>query len=337
MSGDFSAPAMTIGNSAPDGPSQERLTRWLAISLIFHLVLIAALFVAPLLPSKTVPPAPIYTVDLVGGEKLGGTNLGTEFSGPPPKPAAKVAEPAPVEKSPPPAPEIKAEARKEKIEKPEKAPPKQKTAPAEDAIALKQTAKKEPVKKEPPKEPVKKESDAAAQEDSLERVRERLIQSAVERAKSRTAASEKASAARTEGSTPSPAAGQGSAPSKGEVYRAGPGEGEGAAALGPGGRGGGVVKGIEFISYRNRVLTTIRENWSWVPQRTDLKVTVHFGIKENGEIVGLKIVQPSGDRTYDESVLRALRKSTPLPPPPEAHRADFMDYTITFTPKDLGA
>jgi TonB family protein len=68
-----------------------------------------------------------------------------------------------------------------------------------------------------------------------------------------------------------------------------------------------------------------------------LKVTVHFGIRENGEIIGLKIVQASGDRTYDESVLRALRKSNPLPPPPESHRSDFMDYTITFTPKDLGA
>ncbi|HYY24954.1 MAG TPA: TonB family protein, partial [Candidatus Udaeobacter sp.] len=71
--------------------------------------------------------------------------------------------------------------------------------------------------------------------------------------------------------------------------------------------------------------------------RSDVKVIVRFGIKENGEIVGLKIVQPSGDWSYDESVLRAVKKSSPLPPPPESYRNDFADVQVTFRPKDLGA
>jgi TonB family protein len=327
MSADLSAPTIALAErSVRATGSQERLSKWVGFSFVFHLALIAALFITPFLPSRRIPEAPIYTVDLVGGEKLGGNNFGTEISAPPRKPAAKKTEAAPapvIEKA-----EKKVEARKEKIDTTEKAPPKDKALPPQETLALKQPPRKEPVKKEPPQAA----NDRSSEEDALERVRERLIQSAAQRAKSRTESAQTGSSSAAASSTKTSPSSKG-----GEVISAGPGEGEGAAALGQGGRGGGVVKGIEFISYRNRVLTTIRENWSWVPQRTDLKVTVHFGIRDNGEIVGLKIVQPSGDRTYDESVLRALRKSTPLPPPPESYRSEFMDYTITFTPKDLGA
>ncbi len=95
---------------------------------------------------------------------------------------------------------------------------------------------------------------------------------------------------------------------------------------------------MDFIIYQNRMLATIKENWAWVgQQRSNLKVVVQFGIKENGEIVGLKIYQPSGDPSYDESVLRAVKKSSPLPAPPESYRKDFADVELTFRPRDLGA
>ncbi|TAJ91193.1 TonB C-terminal domain-containing protein, partial [bacterium] len=79
-----------------------------------------------------------------------------------------------------------------------------------------------------------------------------------------------------------------------------------------------------------------RERWTWVGKRSDLEVTVRFGIQESGEVVGLKIVQSSGDPSYDDSVFRAIRRASPLPPPPESYRKDFMDVELTFRPKDLG-
>jgi colicin import membrane protein len=94
---------------------------------------------------------------------------------------------------------------------------------------------------------------------------------------------------------------------------------------------------MEFIIYQNRMLSSIKDNWAWVGQKSNLKVVVHFSIKDSGEITGLKIVQPSGDQSYDESVLRAVKKSSPLPPPPEGSRKDFADVELTFRPKDLGA
>ena len=303
--------------SSRAGGSDEKLSKWVVFSLVLHGGLIASLFIIPFLPTRSAPQYPVYTVDLVGGDKIGGTNLGTELAPEaPPKqtPRKSAAEP------PPPVAKSKPEAKKEKAEKPkpvekaEKPKPVEKAVPAEEKLIAKENIRKEPEKKAPVKEA---KEDSESGQDALEQVRERLMQSAIERVKSRV-----------ESKTSS---------GKGEVISSGPGEGEGAAALGPGGRGGGVVKGIEFIAYQNRMFETIKANWAWVGQKSDLKVVVHFGIKDNGEIVGLKIVQASGDPSYDESVLRALRKSNPLPSPPESYRKDFANVELTFRPKDLGA
>jgi len=64
---------------------------------------------------------------------------------------------------------------------------------------------------------------------------------------------------------------------------------------------------------------------------------VHFNIKDNGEIFGLKIVQPSGNSSYDESVLRAVRKSSPLPALTENIRNGFSEVELAFRPEDLEA
>jgi colicin import membrane protein len=291
--------------SLPAVDREDKLSKWLFFSFLFHGALILALFVVPFLPSPSRPSYPVYTVDLVGGEKIGRNNLGTELV-PPSVPKAapkKTAEEVP----PPPVQETKQETKKEKPKPVEKEPPPEK-------VALKEATKKEPPKREPTKDT---KSESKTEESALDRVRERLIQSAVDRAKSRTEDGQKSS--------------------KGDVISSGEGEGEGAAALGPGGRGGGVVKGMEFIIYQNRMLSSIKDNWAWVGQKSNLKVVVHFSIKDNGEITGLKIVQPSGDPSYDESVLRAVKKSSPLPPPPESSRKDFADVELTFRPKDLGA
>jgi TonB family protein len=66
-----------------------------------------------------------------------------------------------------------------------------------------------------------------------------------------------------------------------------------------------------------------------------LSVTVHFRIGPEGEIADVRLERPSADATYDESVLRAVREASPLPPPPVAHQRDFGDVRLTFRPGDL--
>jgi len=303
--------------SSPAFENHEKFSKWVFFSFLFHLALIAGLFIIQMLPSRQAPEYPVYTVDLVGGEKIGRTNFGTELKSSPAvsSPAARE---APKKEPPAPVPETKREVKKEKTEKIEKAekPKLVEKTPVEKSVLLPDKfAKKEIVKKKEPSAETK--SDAKTETAALENVRQRLIQSAVERVKNRTESGQK--------------------PSKGEEISAGTGEGRGAAALGPGGTGGGVVKGIDFLRYQSQIFSTIKSNWVWVGQKGNLSVRVYFSIKDNGEIVGLKLVQTSGNASYDDSVLRAVRKSSPLPPPPETVRKDASDVDVIFRPEDLGA
>jgi TonB family protein len=282
--------------------AEDRLPKWLTLSFVVHSILISSMFAVSFLPSSTPSAPPVYVVDLIGGERIGGANFGTEI--------------APVQSRPTKRTDFEnAAVIENKEEKSEKLKVSDKKAPIEEAVPPKHKPGKEPTKAES----IKEAKSEARPETSVDSVRERLIQGAADRAKARPEGGQKVLA-------------------KAESFSAGAGEGDGAASLGVGGRGGqGVLKGMDFVIYQNRMLSTIKENWAWVGQRTNLKVVVQFGIRDTGEIIGLKVVQPSGDATYDESVLRAVKKSSPLPAPPNAYRKDFAEVELTFRPRDLGA
>ncbi|MBI2090835.1 MAG: hypothetical protein HYT78_19180 [Deltaproteobacteria bacterium] len=121
----------------------SRLWKCIAYSGVLHAGFIWSLWVMPHLPVRTAPAYPVYTVELVGGEKLGGTILGTEL----------------------PAAEAKKETKKVTLEPVKKEPPKKKEA-AQQKTATKEVVVQEPPKKEAPKKEISKpvESPAAMQE-----------------------------------------------------------------------------------------------------------------------------------------------------------------------------
>jgi len=300
-------------------PAEEEkggLWQWVGFSGFLHCVIVAAFLLVPHTPFSRTINYPIYTVELVGGEKIGGRARVAAIKPPPAtkkKPKRVKAKPRNVQKKAAPQP-VKTKKEVTKIEAPEvalvKKPVKRKklrkkATRTPSQVALQGTINAEVKKPERPKEGISDE------------VREKLILAAVERIKLR-AEEERAKREQSDA-----------------VRDPNPVEGEGAAALGKNGRGGGVVKGFEFLVYRNRMLHLIKEQWTWVGKVTDLEVTVRFGILENGEVIGLRVVEASGDTSYDDSVLRAMRKAAPLPPPPDNYRKDFMSVELTFRPKDL--
>ena len=115
-------------------------------------------------------------------------------------------------------------------------------------------------------------------------------------------------------------------------------EGKG-AALGSGGDGGGggVLTGLDFIIYKNQVEAIIKKNWTWVGANPDLTIRVGFRIANDGQIADLRIADGSGDASFDESVLRAVRISSPLPPPPEKYRQAFANYMLEFVSGQLAS
>lgn len=337
------------------GDEQSRLWRWVGLSGILHSAAILIVLFVPGSPYTRNVSYPVYSVELVGGEKLGGSGGVSPVKA---REAGKERKKAAASQRTARAKPVKPRATAKKVEpvKPP-APPIQakrlrKVTPPSVALAKKTTPtapqKQEPVKKKVPqplpqsqavvatvtgeaknkkaqeaaKEVVAKKEDRA-REGLSEHLREKLIQAALDRVKRRAEKSKDGEDAGSGGGITD--SGRGS----------GDGSGDGAQAYGEGGRGGGVLKGIEFLVYRNQMLNLIKQKWAWVGRNPDLKVTVHFGVLDNGEIAGLQIVQSSGDATYDESVLRAMRKAAPLPPPPDSYRKDFMDVELTFKPSDL--
>jgi TonB family protein len=115
-------------------------------------------------------------------------------------------------------------------------------------------------------------------------------------------------------------------------------EGKGAAlGIGGDGGGGGVLTGLDFIIYKNQVEGIIKKNWTWVGANPDLTIRVGFRIANDGQIADLRVADASGDASFDESVLRAVRISSPLPPPPEKYRQAFANYMLEFVSGQLAS
>jgi len=116
--------------------------------------------------------------------------------------------------------------------------------------------------------------------------------------------------------------------------------GEGGGQVATAGEGSGVgggdrVVGTEFLIYYNIMLSHIKQAWVWVGHDQSLSVTVRFAIEPDGEIGNVKLNRSSGDTSYDESVIQAIQKVNPLPPPPATYRRDFSQVELTFRPGDL--
>jgi colicin import membrane protein len=77
---------------------------------------------------------------------------------------------------------------------------------------------------------------------------------------------------------------------------------------------------IEFSAYYDQVERAVRENWI-PPQHMDFEVetamtVVSLTLLPDGRVLKSTIEETSGDPKFDQSVMRAILKSTPFPPPP---------------------
>ncbi len=92
----------------------------------------------------------------------------------------------------------------------------------------------------------------------------------------------------------------------------------------------------EIKAYLNDLDQKVRGAWT-VPRvlignRSDLMVQLRIIIEENGGVSSIIVERPSGERPFDESVLRAIKKASPLPTPPEILREgkDYFEVGFRF-------
>lgn len=80
--------------------------------------------------------------------------------------------------------------------------------------------------------------------------------------------------------------------------------------------------------YLDRVVSVISENWTRPPIGV-IDARLHFRILPDGTVVELKILRSSGDESFDQAALRAVRASSPLPPLPKSYEKDFLGINLT--------
>lgn len=113
----------------------------------------------------------------------------------------------------------------------------------------------------------------------------------------------------------------------------------GGAGSASGAQGGtGSLEGLPLRMYQVEVKDRIKSNWSYpaaLQNRKDLEATIQLKVKADGTILQSEFKKKSKDTIFDQSVLKAIERSNPLPPFPEGYRKSYEELEINFTLKEL--
>jgi protein TonB len=85
----------------------------------------------------------------------------------------------------------------------------------------------------------------------------------------------------------------------------------------------GIQQDAAFLLYYQTVQKRIKDAWSFLGSNSDLTATVSFGINPDGSLNSVKVDGTSRDPAFDDSVVRAIRRAAPFPPPPAKYRNQF--------------
>ncbi|HUA34191.1 MAG TPA: TonB family protein [Candidatus Binataceae bacterium] len=85
----------------------------------------------------------------------------------------------------------------------------------------------------------------------------------------------------------------------------------------------GIQQDPEFLLYYQSVEDRIKKAWTFLGGSNDLTATVDFSIGPDGTLTSAKIGNSSKDGAFDDSVIRAIKRAAPFPPPPEKYRNQF--------------
>jgi protein TonB len=100
--------------------------------------------------------------------------------------------------------------------------------------------------------------------------------------------------------------------------------------IGPGTGSMGKLEELQYLLYFRTVQQKVKDAWTFPGGSNDLSADVEFSIGADGSLNGVKIAKSSGDGAFDDSVLRAIKRAAPFPPPPDRYRAQFSDVVSTF-------
>lgn len=112
------------------------------------------------------------------------------------------------------------------------------------------------------------------------------------------------------------------------------GKGPPQAGAVPGGAAGAGRVSPETLAYFRELDERIRSQWTVPdlapPDSRNLIVQIRIMIEMDGKASNVRMEKSSGNSYFDDSVLRAIRKASPLPVPPEQLRGTEDHYEVGF-------
>jgi len=98
------------------------------------------------------------------------------------------------------------------------------------------------------------------------------------------------------------------------------------------GAGRGTPVSPQVMAWMRSAKVHVTRAWVLAPgfRTQPLSTEIRVRLSASGDVLGTRVVRRSGNPWYDESVERAIKKASPLPPPPEAD-----EWLFVFRPEDV--
>ena len=90
--------------------------------------------------------------------------------------------------------------------------------------------------------------------------------------------------------------------------------------------------------YANVVSSRVHNNWSIPPElkpRGNIETIIEIKIMRDGSLAYAGFEKRSGNSFYDDSAMKAVKKSAPFPPLPGGFSDNIMEIGIRFHPSQL--
>lgn len=303
---------------------QDRCWKWpLNLAIALHVVVFAASIFLPELIERRPLLDNVVTVDLV--------SMPEPAAAPPApvQPVAKPAEPKTPVKAPEPAPE------------PEVA---EVSVAPEPEVAPESSAPAKPISLKPLKRKIKKAKDTRlAEEKERERRAKALQQKTLDRKKAEQAKKRAeqlrrqrdiAEAKRTQQEAER-AADEAIKELRSAIRESGAAS---TASRSSGASSRRKVQSIAVQQYASSLNAWIGSHWKipeMLKKNRNLKTMVALTIRRDGSIVNMQIEQKSGDPFFDQSVMKALHNSSPMPRFPGVMTENSQEFILGFTPFGL--
>jgi TonB family protein len=92
--------------------------------------------------------------------------------------------------------------------------------------------------------------------------------------------------------------------------------------------------GVDFGPYLKRVVQDVRQNWyNAIPESAQMKkgkLAIEFAINKDGSVAGMKLVSSSGDVPLDRAAWAGITGSNPFPPLPTEFGGQYLALRFVF-------